>query len=76
MPCWVRKYEKSTSDYRNRWPTQQTLAAPAAEDDVPIRAKALEAISTTLGWLNLVIEHPQKDIEEHVCTLEARDENT
>ncbi|RYP51780.1 hypothetical protein DL768_002927 [Monosporascus sp. mg162] len=72
MPCGDRKSEMSTPDYRDRWPTQQTLVAPAAEDDVPIRVKALEAISTTLGWLNLVIEHLQKDINEHVCALEAK----
>ncbi|RYP64804.1 hypothetical protein DL770_009135 [Monosporascus sp. CRB-9-2] len=72
MPCWVRKSEKSTPDYRDRWPTQQTLVAPAAEDEVPIRVKALEAISMTLEWLNLVMEHLQKDIDEHVWALEAK----
>ncbi|RYP42575.1 hypothetical protein DL767_000099 [Monosporascus sp. MG133] len=72
MPCWVRESEKSTPDYQVRWPTQQTLMVPAAEDDVPIRVKALEAISTTLGWLILVMEHLQKDIDEHVWALEAK----
>ncbi|RYP79271.1 hypothetical protein DL769_003051 [Monosporascus sp. CRB-8-3] len=72
MPRWARKSEKSMPDYRDRWPTQQTLLAPAVEDDVPIRVKALEAISTALGWLNLVIQHLQKDIDEHVRALEAK----
>ncbi|RYP03307.1 hypothetical protein DL764_005233 [Monosporascus ibericus] len=72
MPCWVRQPGKSTPDYRDRWPTCQTLVAPAAEDDVPIRVKALEAISRALGWLNLVTEHLQKDINEHIWALEAK----
>ncbi|RYO76732.1 hypothetical protein DL766_007878 [Monosporascus sp. MC13-8B] len=72
MPRWARGSEKSTPDYRDRWPTQQTLMVPAAVDGVPIRIKALEAISASLGWLNLVIEHLQKDIDDHIYALEAK----
>ncbi|RYO97168.1 hypothetical protein DL765_011290 [Monosporascus sp. GIB2] len=72
MPCWVRESEKSTPDYRDRWPTQQTLMVPAAVDGVPLRVKALEAISASLGWLNLMIERLQRDIGEHICALEAK----
>lgn len=66
MLPWKRP-EKKAPDYKQRWPTQQTLVVPA---DTPKRMRVLHAISIPLAWLNIKVEQWQGDLDEHGRSIE------
>ncbi|KAI0026221.1 hypothetical protein F4780DRAFT_15642 [Xylariomycetidae sp. FL0641] len=80
MPKSAKK-QRQAVDYRERWPTQQTLVESRAQLELSegrtgrrksLRIQALEAVSAPLLWINMKLEDWQEGIDHRKETIQAR----
>ncbi|KAI1333649.1 hypothetical protein F5Y15DRAFT_339122 [Xylariaceae sp. FL0016] len=79
----MRLTRKNRIDYRQRWPTVQTLVESRDDHGNPIssqekksrRIRALQAVSTPLLWINMRLEDWQVSIDHRVALVETRQQS-